>query len=173
VDQNGKFKDRFYYTGDIYRLPFDTAEKKKTYLPCTAFGMLVIASLIGQGFIDQSSSRTVWVVMPYLFQFLPALYYGLGLMEYISSNPNMTKAAFEQGVRRMKNSMIGLIFLAIVSFLADLIYIFKFHVYGLDKIILVREAIYLFWHLLTVLTAFGFRYYYNRHFAGITVEKMN
>ena len=167
VDKRGRFRDRFFYTGDLYVLPFDENEKKKTYLPCILYGIGMLCALILQGMINQSSSRTLWVVLPYFIQFLPALYYMLGIMEYVGAAPRMTRAQYDKGIARMHFCAVAIIVLAVISAGCDVTYlIIRRGEYETGK-----EILYLSMHLLTAGVAILFGRYYNRHFSGINIEK--
>ncbi len=167
VDKRGRFRDRFYYAGDLYVLPFDETEKKKTYLPCVIFGASMFASLILQGLINQSSSRTLWVVLPYFIQFLPSLYFFLGIMEYVWATPRMTRAQYDKGISRMHFCGVAIIVLAIISAVCDISYM----VIRRGDYMVSKEVIYLLSHIITVLIAVLFGRYYNKHFSGIIIEK--
>ncbi|MBR1931994.1 MAG: hypothetical protein IJ833_11120 [Lachnospiraceae bacterium] len=171
VDGKGRFRDRFYYTGDIYLLPFDEVYKKKTYLPCIGFGLLMLGALLGQGLLNQPSSKTVWVVLPYLAQFLPALFYFLGVMEYGMAGIRMKKPDYEKGVQRMRYCAIGLIALSLISALADGVYLIRSLIQDGRTVGMGREILYFACHGLTIGAALGFGVYYDRIFSGITHEK--
>ncbi len=167
MDKKGRFRDRFFYIGDLYVLPYDETEKKKTYIPCILYGIGMLVALILQGLVNQTSSRTLWVVLPYFIQFLPALFFMLGIMEYVGATPRMTRSQYDKGVGRMHFCSVALIVLAVISAVCDLIYIF---LYKGDYDVF-REVVYLLLHIPAVAIAFLFGRYYNRHFSGITVEK--
>ncbi len=169
LDKKGRFRDRFFYKGDLYVLPFDENAKKKTYLPCVLFGIGMFGSLILQGLINQSSSRTIWVVLPYFVQFLPVLYYLLGVMEYVGATPRMTRPQYDKGIARMHFCGIAVIVIAAISAGCDIGYLIARR----GEYIIWKELLYLSAHLLTVLIGLLFGRYYNKHFSGITVEKNN
>ena len=169
VDKKGRFRDRFFYKGDIYVLPYDETEKKKTYLPCILFGVGMFASLIVQGLVNQTSSRTLWVVLPYFIQFLPVLFFLIGIMEYVGATPRMTREQYDKGVGRMHFCGIAVIVLAAVSAICDVIYIIIRH----GQYDVVRELIYLVLHVPVIIVACLFAGYYNRKFSGISVQKLD
>ena len=169
LDKNGRFVDRFYYKGDLYILPFDEEEKKKTYLPCLLCGLLMIVVIVGQGLINQTSSRTIWVVLPYLAQFLPSLFFFVGVYEYVTATPRMTKRQYDKGILRMKGCAISVIFLAFISAICDIVYM-VITKSGYDT---TKEVIYLLLHVLTIMAALLFGKYYNKKFANIEISKNN
>ena len=169
LDKRGKFKDHFYYIGDLYVLPFDEKNKKKTYLPCIGFMVAALAVLILQGMLNQPSSRTIWVVMPYIFQFLPVLFFGVGIVEYATCPIRMQREQYDKGVQRMRHCAIGFLVLSVISGMADVVFLVgQLSGYEQGK---GREFIYFALHFASVAIAFLFARYYNRIFAKITVEK--
>ncbi|MCR5657633.1 MAG: hypothetical protein K6G06_09250 [Butyrivibrio sp.] len=166
MDKKGRFRDRFFYAGDLYVLPFDENLKKKTYLPCGLFYIAMMAAIILEGCINQTSSRTLWVVLPYMIQFLPALFFLLGLVEYIGATPRMTRQQYDKGIGRMHFCGVAVIVLAAISALCEVIYlILRRGQYDIKS-----ELIYLAMHVPVVLVAIAFGKYYNKHFSGITKE---
>ncbi|WP_026523395.1 MULTISPECIES: hypothetical protein [unclassified Butyrivibrio] len=167
LDKRGRFRDRFFYKGDIYLLPFDENVKRKTYLPCVLYGLGMFAAVILQGMVNQTSSHTLWVVVPYFFQFLPVLYYMVGILEYAWSTPRMTRPQYDKGIGRMHFCGIAVMVLAIISSLCELLYL----IIRRGQYELRTELIYLALHIPVILIAVLFGRYYNRHFADITIEK--
>ncbi|MBE5843571.1 MAG: hypothetical protein E7302_05230 [Butyrivibrio sp.] len=166
VDKKGRFRDRFFYVGDIYVLPYDETEKKKTYFPCILYGIGMFAATVLQGMVNQASSRTLWVVLPYIIQFLPVLFFLLGIVEYIGATPRMTKPQYDKGIGRMHFCAAALIVLTVISAVSDIVYlIIRRGQYDMTK-----EVIYLLLHIPVILVAFFFGRYYNKKFSGIAVE---
>ena len=167
MDKKGRFRDRFFYAGDLYILPFDENLKKKTYLPCVLSFVGMMVAIIVEGCINQTSSRTLWVVLPYMTQFLPALFFLLGIVEYIGATPRMTRQQHDKGIGRMRFCAIALIVLSIISAICEVIYL----IINRGDYVVWKELLYLFCHLLPIAASVLFGMYYNKHFSGITVEK--
>lgn len=166
MDKKGRFRDRFFYKGDIYVLPYDETEKKKTYLPCLLFGAGMFAALVVQGLVNQTSSRTLWVVLPYFFQFLPVLFFLIGIVEFAGATPRMTRQQYDKGIGRMHFCGIAVIVMAALSTVCEVVYlIIRRGQYDIG-----RELIYLFLHVPVIVLACFFARYYNKKFSGISVE---
>ena len=167
VGKNGKFIDRFFYIGNLYILPFDEDEKKKTHLPCLAFGIMMLMFIVLQGLINQTSSRTIWIVLPYIVQFLPALTYMVSTVEYIQATPRMTRRQYDKGISRMRFCALGLIVVALVSFLCDIVYMST----KVNEYVVSKEVEYLVCHAFTVIVCVLFGRYYNKKFSNIEIQK--
>ena len=166
MDKKGRFRDRFFYKGDIYVLPYDENEKKKTYLPCVLYGIGMFAALVVQGMVNQTSSRTLWVVLPYIIEFLPVIFFLLGVLEYALSTPRMTRQQYDKGIGRMHFCGIAVIVLAIISIISEVVYL----IIRRGQYDIKLELFYLLLHLPVVIVALLFAKYYNKNFSGISVE---
>ncbi|MBE5858913.1 MAG: hypothetical protein E7301_02145 [Butyrivibrio sp.] len=166
VDKKGRFRDRFFYIGDIYVLPFDENEKKKTYLPCITYGVLMLAAVLVQGLVNQTSSRTLWIVLPYFIQFLPILFYLVGVVEYVTATPRMTKPQYDKGIGRMHFCGAAVMVIAAISALCEVVYL----VIRRGQYDIKLEIIYFLLHIPVILVGIKFGRYYNKHFSQITVE---
>ena len=170
VDKKGRFRDKFYYTGDLFVLPFDEKTKKRSVWQFTLFEVLLLAELLGQGMLNQTSSRTLWIVLPYLFQILPVLLMLVGTFEYKLSRLHMVRSEYDKGVARMRRSAYGLIVLTAVSFICTLVYIILRH--GNEEFDPAKEVIYLLWHFLTVGLMVLYGKLYSKYFSQIENQKV-
>ena len=71
LNGKGRVVDDICYTGYYYILPFSEKEKKKTNWINMAFAAILLVLQVVAGMVNQDSSRTFWVLYPYLFTFLP------------------------------------------------------------------------------------------------------
>ena len=70
LNGKGRVVDDICYIGDYYILPLDERQKKKTNLVNIGFAAVFFLIQIAMGMVNQDSSRTFWIVYPYLFIFL-------------------------------------------------------------------------------------------------------
>lgn len=167
VDKKGRFKDTFFYKGNLYILPFEEEDKKKTHLPCLLFGIVMVIALVLQGLINQTSSRTIWIVLPYMCQYLPALFYIVGTVEYIQATPRMTRMQYDKGISRMHFCALALIVIAAGSSILDIVYMGT----RAGEYDLIKEVIYLVCHVFTILICLAFGKYYNTKFSNIEIQR--
>lgn len=167
LNGKGRVVDDICYTGDYYILPFNKEEKRKTNLANTGFTAVLMAIQIVAGIVNQDSSRTFWIVYPYLFIFLPLGYLLLGVVSYFGDPLRMQKAQYETGIARIRRSLCGASVLAAGSGLLTMVYM----VLHRGDIHLGKELLYLLCHCLFLTAAFLYGRYYNRTYSGITVEK--
>ena len=167
LNGKGRVVDDICYVGDYYILPLDKEGKKKTNWVNTGFAAVLILIQTAAGMVNQDSSRTFWIVYPYLFIFLPLAYLFIGAVSYWSDPLKMQKAQYETGLARMKRSCIGSAVLMIISAALDVVYIFLHHA----EIRMGRELLYLLCHILFLAAAFSYNRYYNKTYGGLRIEK--
>lgn len=167
LNGKGRVVPDISYVGDYYVLPFDEGKKKKTGLENMLFSILLFVIQLVEGMLNQDSSRTFWIVYPYLFVFLPLAYMILGSVSYFGVPLKMQKAHYEMSLARIHRSCIGAMVLVVISALLDLIYI----IVNRSSIRLGMELLYLVLHVLFFAVAFAYGKYYDRMYAGLTIEK--
>ena len=167
LNGKGRVVDDICYIGDYYILPLDERQKKKTNLVNIGFAAVFFLIQIAMGMVNQDSSRTFWIVYPYLFIFLPVAYFFVGAASYWSDPLRMQKAQYETGIARMRRSCIGAAFLAVFSAVLDVIYMLQ----HLGSMRLGRELLYLLCHILFLAAAFLYGKYYNKAYGGLRIEK--
>jgi hypothetical protein len=167
LNRKGKVVPDISYLGDYYVLPFDGKQKKRTGI-CNLFGaVLLLAVQITAGLMNQDSSRTFWIVYPYLFSFLPLVYMIAGAAKYFEVPLRMQKAHYETSLLRIRRSCIGTIVLVGMSAALDLVYMLLHH----DAIRMGRELCYLGCHVVYLLIAVMYGRYYDRTYGSIRIEK--
>jgi hypothetical protein len=167
LNRKGKVVPDISYLGDYYVLPFDEKQKKRTGI-CNLLGAgLLLAIQIAAGLMNPDSSRTFWIVYPYLFTLLPLAYMIAGAVRYFEVPLRMQKAHYETSIARIKHSCIGTMVLAGISAVLDIVYMLvhrgDFHV-G-------RELCYFGCQVVCLLAAAAYGRYYDRTYGGITIEK--
>ena len=115
VDRHGHFRDRFYYKGDFYNLPYSKIQKNKSILIFGGFFIFMILLLVFAGIINPDSSRTIYVVLPYLALLISVIWGVVGLVKYAFSPLRMNRIEFDKGIKRMKYAVYTSILFDIVS----------------------------------------------------------
>ena len=70
-NRHGLLVTRTSYQGDFYVLPFDEQQKRRTGILNVSWTIALGVIELGMGLINPDSSRTAWIVLPYLFVILP------------------------------------------------------------------------------------------------------
>ena len=163
----GRVVDDICYVGDYYVLPLDKAGKRKSNLANLGFAAVLMLIQVAAGMVNQDSSRTFWIVYPYLFIFLPLAYLFVGVFSSWGDPVRMQKAQYETGVARMRRSSIGAMALSAFSAVLDAVYMLLHH----GEIRMGRELLYLSCHILFLSAAFLYGAYYNKTYGGLRIEK--
>ena len=106
-NRHGLLVTRTSYQGDFYVLPFDEQQKRRTGILNVIWTIALWVIELGMGLLNPDSSRTAWIVCPYLFVILPLGYMLYGAVSYIGAPLRMHRAHYETGLLRMKRSCIG------------------------------------------------------------------
>ncbi len=167
LTDKGRVVEEICYTGDYYILPFNMERKKKTNLVNVGFSMLLLGILTAAGMVNQESSRTFWIVYPYIIIFLPLGYMILGAVSYLGAPLRMQKAHYETGLARINHSLKGTMALSAVCVILTIVYI----ILHFGSVSLGREFAYISFHCLFLSVAFLYDRYYNRTYGGVTIEK--
>lgn len=163
----GRIVDDICYVGDYYILPFDENTKKKTNRMNLIFSMLLLGVQVTEGLLNTDSSRTFWIVFPYMFVFLPVFYMLVGSISYMGSPMKMQKAHYETGLVRIRRSCIGAMVLEGISAVLDIVYM----ILHFDQMAKGKEFLYLFCHILFLVVAFFYGKYYDQTYGEIVIEK--
>lgn len=167
LDADGKVVRGTRYTGDMYVLPFDTKQKRRTGMVNLGFSLLFAVLFAAGGMVNQDSSHTFWIVFPYIFLFLPVGYFFLGAVSYFGTPVRMERAAYDGSLQRLRHSCLGAMVTAVISAALDVLYLGLYH----NTIRVDRECMYLLCHILFLLAAFLYGKLYDRMYGGLTVEK--
>lgn len=166
LNGKGRVVEDICYTGDYYILPFNKEEKKKAGLVNLGFALALMAVQIAAGMVNQDSSRTFWIVYPYLFVFLPAIYFLIGAVSFLGCPVRMQKVQYETGLARIRRSCVGVVVMAGIGMVLELVFILIHH----GGVRMERELIYLLCQGLLLAAGFLYGRYYDRTYGGLTIE---
>lgn len=169
MDAKGRMVQDSIYIGDIYVLPFDEKKKKQTNRVTLGFAAAMVAIQLLAGMMNQDSSRTFWIVYPYLFIFLPTAYMLIGAISYTEATTRMQRPQFDGSIRRMHRSAIGALVICSISAVCDMIYIIMNH----SSMHMGREIMYLICHIVFIAVGVCYGKYYDHIFSGIQIENGN
>ena len=160
-------KKNYNYTDECYCLPLDEAGKKKARLANVLFGLAMLLVTGAAGLINPDSSRTAWIVFPYVFLFLPCAYMLLGAHSFWGAKVRMPKPVYDVSIIRMQRSCWGIIILATVNTVLDVVYI-VLHFGTLNRI---KEFCYCGCMILVFIIGMAFGKYFDRTYTPVQVEK--
>lgn len=167
LDAKGKLVKGAVYNGDMYVLPLDAKQKRRTGFVNLGFSLLFVALFAAGGMVNQDSSHTFWIVFPYIFIFLPIGYFFLGAVSYLGNPVRMERAAYDGSLQRLRHSCLGAMVMTIISAALDILYLILYY----DTIQVYLECVYLLFHILFLAAAVCYGKLYDRMYGGLTVEK--
>ena len=163
---DGKLRTVTFYEGSYYELPYDEKQFKKNKIVCLIFSVMFLLIYMVAGFINPDSSKTAWVVFPYIFIFLPIAFNILGVVNLFTLKTRMERSGYEESIIRMKNSSLTIMVLAIINILIDIIFIIK----NFNKINFVIEISYILLLLILIITVIAFGKKYDKMFGGVVLN---
>lgn len=169
LTRHGRVVNDLCYTGDYYVLPLDKKLKKKTAIFNFVYIFLVMIMMMFAGSLNTTSSRTAWIVFPYVFTLLPIGYMLSGAITYVKAPVRMQRVQYELGIERMRRSAIGIIIMTAMDAILDVIFLFTHW----KQLILVRELLYLLSFVVIIVIIMFFRCFFNQYYSNFKLEPSN
>lgn len=166
LNDRGQRVREYEYVGRFYVLPFDGERKKKTAGVNLLYAAGLTAAAVFAGMLNPDSSRTFWIVYPYLFLYLPLFYAFFGVYAYAQAPVRMQSAQYQNGLMRIRRSFMGVLVLSAANIAADIVYMVLYH----DRIRMVTELVYCLMFVVLIVAVVCYGRFYDRTYAGITVE---
>ena len=167
MDARGRIREDYYYTGDYYCLPLDETGKKRASVHNFLFGGCMLLLAVLAGMINPESSRTAWIVFPYIFLYLPCAYMLFGAYAFTGVKLRMEKAAYDGSIVRMMRSCRGVTVLSIVNVILDVVYMIL-HFDTMDRM---KEFSYCGCLVLVAVIGIAFGIYFDRTYMPVTMER--
>ncbi|MDO4650876.1 MAG: hypothetical protein Q4B26_19745 [Eubacteriales bacterium] len=165
-----RFGNQDLADSNIYVLQMDQGQKKKSARNNLLFVVGIAVLQIAAGFLNQPSSRTFYVVYPYLVVFLPLIYAFLGVSTYYGATTRMSSRQYREGIQRIRRSLIGIMVLKMIGLILDLIFFIRnigeFASAGQTSM----EIAYLMLHLPVIVLIVMYARYYDKTYTQIQVE---
>lgn len=118
-----KEKKNITYHGKYYRFQMDDQSLKKMKYTYLFFGLVLFFLFVGLGLLNNEASRIIYVVMPYVFLFLPIFYTNMGTIKLLKRNVDMTAKEYDDTIIRLKKTTLSLLVLSIACALGDILYL--------------------------------------------------
>lgn len=154
------------YDGSRYELPYDSKELKKNKFICFGFWVTYLALFIVAGCLNQDSSRTIWIAVPYFLIFLPLGFDLIGLYNLSYLKTGFNKTDLNASIIKIKNSTLAIMLISILNIILDGIFI----VINFKDIILIKELAYMLLMILLIIDVVIFGKNYDRMFGGVTLS---
>lgn len=157
----------YQYVGKHYTLPMNEKQKKQSGWFHLSVAASFFALEILAGLLNTDSSRTAWIVFPYLFLFLPMAYMALGAYAYRNAPVKMQNSEYQNSLVRLRRSCIAILVLAGINILLDILFI-AIH---FSAIQVFREVIYIGCFVSMEILGIFYGKYYDRLYIGIIIDE--
>ncbi len=146
---------------------FNQETKKKVNRINYLFAVLFFAVEIGMGLINAPSSRTAWVLIPYLFLLLPTGYFAGGAITFASTDGAMESKAFQKSVKRMHHAALAILVLTGCDWVLDVVFMV---LHRANDIAWGSEILFNLGFAFLFIILFCYSKIYNRYFASLSAE---
>ncbi len=123
--QGKKTKKTLIYKGKYYKLDIQKDELNKIKIKYSIFCLLTVLSFLFVGFQNTEGSRKFYIILPFIFTFLPIFYEIMGTIKFITNKPKMTALEYDTSIKRMKRSTIGILILSLSSSLGEIAFLIQ------------------------------------------------
>lgn len=153
--------------------------KRVTNWMNVAIAVAYLLTMAGMGFINQDSSRTIWIVIPFFCLFLPMAWFAIGAYSYWDAKLPMTEEQKKGSIVRMRHSVVGVIVVSAVNMILDIVFILRCKVFGLSfnttlghsgagaDMRLMPELFYMFGFVVLIALSVVFAKIYNKYYGFI------
>lgn len=123
--EGNKYKEKknITYHGKYYRIQMDEKKIKKVKWINVAYGMAFIILFVLLGILNNDGSRIIYIVLPYVFLFLPIFYTNMGTIKLLNISGDMTSKEYDHTIIRLKKTTLSLLILSISCALGELLYL--------------------------------------------------
>lgn len=166
---DGRIIRDYEYVGRFYVLPFGEKRKRRTAWINLGYVLGLTAVQVLAGLLNPDSSHTFWIVYPYLFLYLPLFYAFFGVYAYAKAPLRMQSAQYRHGLLRIRRSLIGVLVLAAVNALLDVVYM----VLHRGTIRPGTELAYCLTFVLLIAGVILYGRFYDRAYGGIVVKEQD
>ncbi|WP_312369825.1 hypothetical protein [Lachnoclostridium sp.] len=125
--EGNKYKEKknITYHGKYYRIQMDNKKIKKAKWINVIYGLVFFILFTFLGFLNNESSRMLYVVLPYVFLFLPIFYTNMGTIKLLNITGDMTVKEYELTIQRMRKTTLSMLILAIACTIGEILYLVR------------------------------------------------
>lgn len=118
-----KEKKNITYHGKYYHIQMNERDIKKAKWINVVYGIIFILLFAFLGFLNSEGSKIIYIVLPYVFLFLPIFYTNMGTIKLLNISRDMTSKEYDFTITRMKKTTLSLLILSISCALGEILYL--------------------------------------------------
>jgi uncharacterized membrane protein len=158
VIDKGKLINEVKYMGDYYEYRLSSAEYKKMRIIILIALVITTFIFAATGFLNNSGSRCIYVLLPYICMFLPLTYLFRSYIRIPKELQRMEYAIYDKCYNRVKFSLVGIIAASITTVMGDIIFIIR----NARDIALMKEVSFCIANIVIVVISILLLKYHNR-----------
>ena len=127
-----KEKKNITYHGTYYRIQMEEKKLKKAKWINVIYGLILFSLFAFLGLLNNEGSRIIYVVLPYVFLFLPIFYTNMGTIKLLNISGDMTTKEYNFTIIRMKKTTLSLLILSIACALGEILFMIRIYLLKWD-----------------------------------------
>lgn len=121
--EDGSIGEQIVYQGSLYLNDLSPVFKKRLTVSGFTVSFLTMGMFFVSGFLDNGGSRCLYVMLPYICIFLPAVYFILSAFGVWQAPAQLTREQFDKSFGRMQRMPKIIAVLSVLSVLCDGVFI--------------------------------------------------
>lgn len=145
--EDGTIEEQIVYTGQYYLCDMSTVQRRHLVISGFVISIFTMWMFFVSGFFDNAGSRCIYVMLPYICVFLPAVYFILGAFNVWQAPAQLTNEKYDKSYGRVKRMPMFIIIIAAVAAVCDVIFML------LNRSRIIKENELLFFSFLIMIIA--------------------
>ncbi|MFA9378519.1 MAG: hypothetical protein ACERKZ_17495 [Lachnotalea sp.] len=158
VKDNKKEAEELEYSGDYYEFILSYNEYQKMRIIILLTVIITASIFILVGFLNNSGSFCIYVLLPYICILLPLTYLIRSYIRIPKEKKKMEYAIYDKCYIRVKFSLVGLITASLTTVIGNFIFIVR----NVNHIIFMKEVSFCIANILIVILSILLLIYHNR-----------
>ena len=126
-DENGKEKKKAVYRGSYFEVSLNEPSLKKFKRNSIILFGLMLALHIGAGFVPSQGMYRFFIILPYVFTFLPFYFLITGILRVSTEKRKYRRDETGLSFRRIKKNSLALFILLAIAVLGEIVFLAFFY----------------------------------------------
>lgn len=124
---NGKVKEEAKYIGDYYISQISKVALNRKKIYHSALSLCSVAIVIAVGILNTPGSRVIYVSLPYVCLYIPAIFSLIGTTQFLGVGERLEYMVYDKTRNRVRKSIGGIIVISLLTIIGDVFFILYRH----------------------------------------------
>lgn len=144
--EDGTAEEQIVYNGKYYLNNLNASQKRHMVVSGFVISFFTMWLFFVSGFFDNGGSHCLYVMLPYICIFLPAVYFILGAFAVWQAPAQLTNEKYDKSFGRLRRMPVIIAVLVLITIFCDGIFILL----NKDGILLENELLFMFFLVVTL-----------------------